>query len=207
MGSIRHETVTLINTTLCECLKYAYQITNDQQIVGPDWARSKLVRYDIVAKAAPGAAPEEMLRMLQALLTERFRLELRHEQRRMSYLAVVAARGGPRLLPASERPARYGRGVISQPRLSMFAFATLLSRQLGQPVLDETGLRGLYDIRLEWTPEPERPAAPDAPASEALAGSSIYSAITEQLGLKLEGRKGPVDTLVIVHAEKMPADN
>lgn len=107
----------------------------------------------------------------------------------------------------SQRAPHYGAGVISYPHLSMFMFATLLSRQMRQPVLDATGLAGGYDTDLEWTPEPIRPAGPDAPGVEDPAGRSIYSAIQEQLGLKLESRKGPVDTLVIEHAEKTPLEN
>ena len=88
---------------------------------------------------------------------------------------------------------------INQPHLSMLMLATLLSRfELRVPVVDQTGIQGIYDVQLEWLSANARPDAPDGP--------SIFTAVKEQLGLRLEAKKGPVQVLVIDHAEKTPID-
>jgi len=91
---------------------------------------------------------------------------------------------------------------MSEEKMTMPMVADFLSRNLERPVVDETDLRGSYEVSLEWQPE-------DGPAStaEGAAGPSIFSAIQEQLGLRLEPQKGPVEILVIDHAEKIPSAN
>jgi bla regulator protein blaR1 len=106
---------------------------------------------------------------------------------------------------------RMGRGEISAQQISMTVFATQLSQMLGRSVIDKTGLTGKYDLKLHWTPEegefagPKEPG-PDAPPPADPNGPSIYTALQEQLGLKLEGRKGPVEIVVIDHIEKPSAN-
>jgi uncharacterized protein (TIGR03435 family) len=204
LGTVSHGTLTLTNTTLADCLRFAYSLTSDSLIASPDWIKSKEFRYTIVAKAAPETPRNEMLRMLQSLLTERFKLEFHREPREMSYYALVPSKNGPKIeLSKTDIPGpdeRNGGGRIVRRQLSMLMLATLIARfELHSTVLDQTGLRGLYGVNLEWTPGVE--ANPDAP------GPSIFTALHEQLGLKLEARKGPIEVLVIDHAEKVPTDN
>ena len=141
--------------------------------------------------------------MLQTLLTERFQLVLHREQREISYVALTVGKNGPKLPAPTEasnapsRPQIPGRIISNQ--MTMSKLTTLLSRFLRQTVLDQTRLTGSYDINLTWLPEN---APPDAPP-----GPSIFTAVQEQLGLKLESRKGPVEVLVIDHAEKNPLPN
>ena len=85
----------------------------------------------------------------------------------------------------------------------MRTLALLISRFQGQLVLDQTGLPGFYQVKLEWTSDLNRPPQPD----DAPPGPSIFTAVQEQLGLRLESRKGPVDVLVVDHAEQIPAEN
>src|SRR5690242_13205222 len=102
LGTARQGKVTLTNVTLGDCLKYAYGITNDAQIAGPDWIRSKEVRFDIEAKAPPDTPVPQLLQMLQTLLAERFQLALHREPRELSYLALVVGKKGPKLEPPKE---------------------------------------------------------------------------------------------------------
>ncbi len=209
LGSASRGVVTLTNATLSDCLKYAYDISNDSQIAGPDWFQNKGVRFDILAKAPPDTPVPQLKQMLQTLLTERFSLALHREQRTLPFLALTLGKKGTQFHDAQEgwegngKPSVPGRIFVH--RVSMLA--TLLSRFMRQPVLDQTGLSGFYDIQLEWTPETQpRPDGADAPAEPA-TGPTIFTAVQEQLGLKLESRKGPVEVLVIDGAERVPKGN
>lgn len=200
LGTARNGEVILTNATLSDCLRFAYTITNDAQITGPDWIRDKSIRFDIQGKAAVNTPQPQLREMLQTLLTERFQLEVHREPRTLAYLALVPGRGGPKLRDAVEGSDRSGNrnwssSIISN-RMVMPMLATLLSRFTRQTVLDMTGLTGAYELKLEWTPE----------GSDA-DGPSLYSAIQQQLGLKLEARKGPLDVLVVDRAEKVPLGN
>ena len=213
LGTALRGEVTLTNATLSDCLKYAFEITNDSQISGPDWIRNKDVRFDILAKA-PHDTPLPQLRlMLQTLLTERFNLVLHREQRVLPFLALVVGKKGPQFHEAQE--GWEGAGKTSIPGLvflhRMSVLATLLSRFMRQPVVDMTGLTGYYDVKLEWTPDQPLPKPADGAepreAPEPPAGPSIFTAVQEQLGLKLESRKGPLEVLVIDSAERVPKEN
>jgi uncharacterized protein (TIGR03435 family) len=174
--------------------------------------------------------------MLQAMLADRFKLVLHHETKELSEYALVAAKSGPKLKettapafdpatagplpqPGSNAPMpkgsirMAGRGDLTVTGVDLERFADVLSRQLGQIVVDKTGLKGEYDFTLKWTPEEGQgqmfrgagdPAKDGVPPPEA--GPSIFTALQEQLGLKLESQKGPVDVLVIDHLEK-PSEN
>jgi uncharacterized protein (TIGR03435 family) len=169
--------------------------------------------------------------MMQALLAERFRLVLHKESKEAPIYALVVAKNGPKLKEATaeelappnlkdmpDRPdrkgllrgegMRMGRGEVSGQAVKLGFLADVLSNQpeLGRTVLDKTGLTGTYDFTLKWTPE-EPPGAMfkgpgDAPPAADANGPSLFTALEEQLGLKLESQKGPVDLLVIDHAEK-----
>lgn len=204
LGTIRNGTLTLTNATLNDCLRFAYEITSDNQIAGADWMREKSQRYDVIAKTAPDTPREEMLRMLQTLLTERFQIQMHREPRELNYYAFVPARKGVKIEPSKPGSPgendRNGGGHIVRREISMTMLATLLARfELHGIVLDQTGLKGTYKIDLEWTPAN---APPDAPP-----GPSLFTAVQEQLGLKLEARKGPVEVLVIDSALKVPVEN
>jgi uncharacterized protein (TIGR03435 family) len=212
LGTVSHGTLTLTNTTLADCLRFAYSLTSDSLMAGPDWIKSKEHRYTIVAKAAPETTRAEMLRMLQVLLTERFKLEFHREPREMSYYALVPSKKGPKIeLAKTDGPGpdeSNGGGRIVRRQLSMLMLATLLARfeLRGATVLDQTGLKGLYGVNLEWTPGTNVNADSNANADGA-AGPSIFTALQEQLGLKLEAKKGPVEVMVIDRAEKNPVEN
>jgi uncharacterized protein (TIGR03435 family) len=217
LGSAVHGEVVLTNATLSECLRFAFNVNNDDQVSGPDWIKSKSVRFNIDAKAPPDTPAPQLRLMLQTLLTERFKLALHHEQKELPFLALVVGAKGLKIREAKEEsdPSgnRYIMGTIRSNRVPISTLAMLLSRFLRQPVLDMTGLTGMWELKLEWTPDnvPPRPAvagaADPAPALEVAAGPSIFEAVEAQLGLKLEPRKGPLHVIVVDSAEKTPIEN
>jgi uncharacterized protein (TIGR03435 family) len=133
--------------------------------------------------------------MLQTLLAERFKLAMHSETRELPVYALVVGKSGPKIQEVTEGIGTMttGRGRLNC-RLPIAAFARYLSPTLGRTVLDRTGLTGAFEIKLEWAPDDES------------SGPSIFAAVQEQLGLKLESAKGPVEILVIEHAEKPAAD-
>jgi uncharacterized protein (TIGR03435 family) len=209
LGSVEHGTLTLTNASLADCLHYAYSLSNNDQIAGPGWVKDKLVRFDIVAKAAPGASDAQIRLMLQNLLSERFQMAMHREQRVLNYMALTVGKKGSAMREASyDADTSHNSnapGRIVSARLPMATFVTLLSRFLREPVLDLTGLPGLYEVKLEWTPDPPLTGAPEAAAESGFP--SIRKAIEEQLGLRLEPHKGPIEVLVIDRAEKVPLAN
>jgi uncharacterized protein (TIGR03435 family) len=204
IGSVRREEVTFGNAMLNDCIRFAYGMASDSQIVGPHWIKSIEFLYDIVAKGTPGASREELQAMMQTLLVERFKLVTHREQKDMSYFALVPAKGGPKIQAVKEIPDGF-RGTTYGGRINhilrMPDLAYLLSRfEKERPITDQTGLRGMYEVKLEWTLQ-------QLQNPEAASGPSLFTALTEQLGLKLEARKGPVEILVVDSAEQVPAPN
>lgn len=205
IGTVRGTQVTFGNATLNDCIRFAYDMASDAQIAGPDWIQSKKFLYDIVARGAPGASREQLQAMMRTLLAERFRLVSHREQKEMLYYALVPAKGGLKMRPAGEVPDDFpgaccGGRIVRILPMPMLAY--LLSRfETERPVIDQTGLAGLYEVRLQWAWRSLQNAEPDAP------GPSLFTALEEQLGLKLEARKGPVGILVVESAEKVPTEN
>jgi len=206
LGSIRNGEVALTNATLVDCIKFAYGLVSDEQMDGPDWVKSKKVRFDVLAKAPPSTPRDQLLLMLRTLLNERFHLAMHAERRAFAHYALVVGKNGPKLHEVPRDPSTshmaYRYGNLTHTQISMQTLALLLSRQTGEMVLDETGLKGVYELKLEWTPEPTR-GIPDPPEN----GPSLFTAVQEQLGLKLEARKDAVEVLVIDHADQTPVEN
>jgi uncharacterized protein (TIGR03435 family) len=204
LGTVRHDTVTLTNASLADCIRFAYGLTSDAQLYGPDWIKSKELRYDIVAKTPPDTPREQLLQMMQVLLTERFKLALHREEKDLAYYALVVAKGGSKMHEATDAPVSVPTGIQGQLRIigsrTMSSVATLLSRYMRAFVVDQTGLKGLFEVKLVWTPD-------DRPVPDDERGPSVFTAVQEQLGLKLESRKGPMEVLVVDHAEKTPTEN
>ncbi len=205
IGDVRDDTVTFSNASLADCIRFAYGLSSNLQLSAPDWITSAEFRYDILAKTPPGATPEQIPQMMRALLAERFRLEFHREQRTLSYYALVVAKGGPRMPGPTAAPVAVPAGINGQlrivsNRMAMAEVASSLSRYMHVLVADETGLTGAFEVKLVWTPD-------DRPVPEDERGASVFTAVQEQLGLKLDSRKGPMDVLVIDHAEKVPTSN
>jgi len=143
--------------------------------------------------------------MLQALLADRFRLTIHRETKELPVYGLTPAKNGPKLKAAesdsgiTSNSNRTSWHVIA--KVSMLRFTEFLSERVSRPVLDQTGLNGAFEITLDW-------AVDDAPAtSDGVAGPSIFTALQEQLGLKLTSTKGLVETIVVDQADRAPSDN
>jgi uncharacterized protein (TIGR03435 family) len=206
LGTYRNGVLAQTNTTLAECIRFAYDITSDDLLSGPDWIKNKSVRFDVLAKTAPGTPRSQALLMLRTLLV------LRREPRVLSYYALTAPNGEHKMKPAQDPPAEgevtHWQGRIRDNQMTMLKLATLIARFTHTPVLDLTAIPGAFEVTLDWARDNSVPsAAPTTAPTEPADGPSIYEAVQKQLGLKLEKRKGPVDVLVVDHAEKTPLAN
>jgi uncharacterized protein (TIGR03435 family) len=211
----------IVNGTLKAILETAYEVREFQTLGGPNWAGSE--RYDILASgvgASQTVGPEDIkttrLR-LQTLLAERFKLEVHRETRELPEYSLEVAKGGPKLVdsetssPSGNAAAGIQRscGQMIGTKTTTANLSLMLSRQLDRPVLDHTGLTGKYNFRFEWTPEAGPCSVPNTPPEIAPVPSnapSIFTALQETLGLRLESIRGPVDSLVIDHADR-PSEN
>ncbi len=202
-GRILNGVVTLANATLSDCLKFAFSLTTDQQIAGPDWINQKMVRFEVTGKAPADTPDGQLMLMLQSLLKERFQLAMHTEPREIQHYELVIGKNGPKLkestVNALDATGAARLDGIKSNRMTMNKLASLLSRMTRMPVIDKTGLTGYYQFDLKYADE-RQPV-------ENQVGPSVFTAVQEQLGLKLESKKSPVDVLVIDHAEKVPLEN
>jgi len=201
----------IVNGTLRAILETAYDVREYQILEGPGWVNSD--RYDILARSATGAPAAtdpptndiKLVRLrLQTLLAQRFKLKVRGETRQLPEYALEISKNGSKLVSDDTASARAGIqrscGKMVATNTTMANLTVYLARQLERPVLDRTSLSGKYSFQLQWTPEtgPCPGASDDSP--------SLFTALEEQLGLKLESINGPVDSLIIDHAEQ-PSEN
>jgi uncharacterized protein (TIGR03435 family) len=201
------------NVNLRNVIMQAYKV-KDSQISGPDWLNSE--RYDIAAKLPDGTTSEQIPQMLQSLLAERFKLTLSRETKVMAVYALVPAKGGPKLHETGKggmsiNTGSKGRHMSGNVALS--ALADSLSNMMDRPVVDMTDIKGTYVVEMEWAADDSSPGGKfgppgeGKPASDAPDGPTIFTALQEKLGLKLEARKLPVEILTVEHAEKVPTEN
>ena len=202
----------------------AYAIPGPQILGGPDWLGSQ--RFDIDAKVDDTTAERMdklpylqrnllMHQLVQQLLADRFKLAVHWEQKEFPvYALVAAAKNGPGLHPAKD-PNKDSRssnnGSLTDEGVTMTDLAQqmtqILSREVGRIVIDKTSLQGKYDLTLTWSPDNHSANFTNASADNAAPlGPSIFTAVKEQLGLKLEATKAPVEVLVIDHIEA-PSEN
>jgi uncharacterized protein (TIGR03435 family) len=220
------------NVTLKELMAFTYRLQQFQISGGPRWINSD--RFDIEGKAEdPNASFDQVRLMLQSLFEDRFKLKVHRETKESPAYALVVGKGGPRIQLSRDQspenvdgPAppgagpnhgaiRIGVGNLVGNAVTLSWFASMLSPRLDRLIIDKTNLAGRFDIRLQWAPS----AAEDlfgVPAEiidmngvtvrPDPSGPSIFSAIQEQLGLKLESAKAPVELLVIDHVEQPSAN-
>jgi uncharacterized protein (TIGR03435 family) len=218
--------ITYENVPLRIVLLNAYDLPN-YRLTGPDWLNT--LRYDIAASLPTGTGKEQFQAMLRNLVETRFQMKLHRESKEMPVYALVVAKKTSRLKATTEQSAEGeiatpipGEGPDGFPKLAMRSpgivvetkngtarisgkeipiakFADFLSGRTGRPVIDQTGLAGTFNFVLYFTPDGA--SAPDNTEPD------IFAALQEQLGLRLESRKAPVEFLVIDHAEKVPTEN
>ncbi len=210
-NSIRATTgrISMSNVNARKVILNAYGILDDREyaIIGPDWLGTE--RFDIEATYPPDTPVAKLLEMLQAMLKERFQMALHRETRQLPMYSLVIAKGGPKIHAVTDGQGRTsGRpGHLELTKTTMRKFADLIGRQAGVPVTDATGLEGVFDFTLEWSPSAGMRVEPSDVAPHTGEGPSIFTAIQEQLGLKLESVKGPVEVLVIDKMERTPTAN
>jgi uncharacterized protein (TIGR03435 family) len=217
--------IKITNMPLWTIVREAFGLNDDHLFGGPGWSKTSM--FDLEAKVAPEDAPklkalkmDQMRPMLVALLEERFGLKYHHETRDLPMYELVVAKGGAKMQASKPEPEgpdpgagpkpsnhmlmMHGRGHIESTGTGVAGLARLLSGQLGRTVIDKTGLTGDFDYKLDWTPDDATLAmtkagnpSGDNASSPDTAGPSLFTAIEEQLGLKLESTKGPVDVIVI----------
>ena len=196
------------NVPLRYCLEWAYDL-KDYEVTGPDWIKADN-RYDIVANAPgapePGASENDMRLMLQTLLMERFQMKVHRETKNLDVYALLPGKGAPKVKEAAaDEGTSLGAGpngsvkFAKQP-LSRLTF--MLTRRMDRPAIDMTGLKGFYDFTLDTSGL----GFNGNPASDTSA-PSIFTTVQENLGLRLEAQKAPVQVLVVDHAEKVPTAN
>jgi uncharacterized protein (TIGR03435 family) len=197
--SFQHGLYRNIGTNLKFLIMGAYDLRDFQVSGGPGWIMSE--RYDVVARADSNTTGKEGMLMMRSLLAERFKLAFHYETREQPVYELVVAKGGVKMQKSAEdaeRSMRMGGGVVMTMEAKAMPIADLpgiLSGSVQHTIVDKTGLSGSYDVKLHWTNDT---LPSDVP--------TLFAALPEQLGLRLESRKGPVQFLVIDHAEH-PTEN
>lgn len=197
--------IQFTDVTLKTLVEIAYAVRPFQVIGGPGWI--EVHGFDIEARPpidsanpdGPAALSREQRKVgerLRSLLADRFRLTIHRETREQPIYILVAANGSPKLKESTEGKnfVRAGRGSIAGKSVGLRMLVLNLSNALDRPVIDKTGLTGSYDFELKWSPDIASPSDTDQP--------SLFTALPDQLGLRLEAAKGPVQVWVIDGVEK-----
>jgi bla regulator protein blaR1 len=180
----------------------AYHIENYQVSGGPSWIYSDLYRIEARTPGESTPTMDQVRQMVQTLLADRFQLKLHAEIREVAGYGLTAAKGGVKLkesAPDARALSMNARGRLMASKMKMTDMASFLSLTVRRPVIDQTGLPGTYDVTLTWSPDE------DAPTDDSQA-PSIFTAIQEQLGLRVVSQKVPIQVFVVDHAEK-PTEN
>lgn len=206
----------VVNYTLKLLIAAAYDLNPRTISGGPGWVDT--AKYDIVAKTPGDVRPErtEQMAMLRALLADRFGLQFHREQKVFSIYELQVAKGGPKLKASVAAPGTPPQVIstvypdhITLParNVTMGDFVAMMQRALlDRPVVDQTGLTGRYDFDLTWAPDETQFQGEAPKASEDAASPPLFTALTQQLGLRLEATKGPVSALVIDKAVQPAGD-
>ncbi len=218
---VRGTRFTTINTTMLDLITFAYDVQQKQVVGGPDWISTD--KFDIAAQPdVPGAPNRQQLKsMVQKLLADRFQLKFHQDKKELSAYVLTVAKSGQKMKKNDANPnglpGLFFRqlGVLTVQNATMNDFTQLMqSAVLDRPVVDQTGLEGRWDFLLKWTPDESQfggmgikvPPPSDAGSDAADAAPPLFTAIQEQIGLKLDAGKAPVRVLVLDRIEK-PSEN
>jgi uncharacterized protein (TIGR03435 family) len=215
MGTAGHRFVTA-NTSLRDLIAFAYALHPAQIAGGPGWIETD--KYDLYAEASGKGAPEsqQIRTMVQNLMADRFSLAFHRATKELSVYTIVVGRSGPKFIHSvgnANVNATYAMPALG--RMMVYSatitdFAVWMQRYvMDRPVVDQTGISGKYNFNLDWTPDETQ--FPDVsgqlpPATSKVEHPDLYTAIQQQLGLRPEATKAPVEILVIDRAER-PSDN
>jgi uncharacterized protein (TIGR03435 family) len=214
LTQIRGNRFAAEGTTFIDVFKYAYNVHPDQVVGGPEWLRTQ--KFDILADPETEKRPssDQMKAMVQQLLVERFHLVMHRDHKILSVYALVKTADTPKLTKSASDPSGIPvvgynpRGELEVGNATMANFAVFLQRfVLDRPAVDQTGIAGHFDLVLRWTPDNLRAGGrPDDPQESTSTQPTLFTAIKEQLGLKLQPTKAPTDVFVIDRAEQ-PSEN
>jgi uncharacterized protein (TIGR03435 family) len=208
---------TANNWTLKGLIGFAYRVQGDQIFGGPPWIDSD--RFEVAAKAEEGSIPDDdrpaspdelppIRYLIQTLLAERFNLKLHRDVRDLSVFELGIAKNGPKLQKTESETSvapQIGARHIYAKSITVKAFCAALALDLRRAVMDKTGLEGTYQIHLEWSGNLTDSRDPAA-SSSVEDGASIFTAIEEQLGLRLESRKTGTPVIIVDSADKLLPD-
>ncbi|HEY3837228.1 MAG TPA: TIGR03435 family protein [Bryobacteraceae bacterium] len=219
-GSHDPSRFTYYSASLADLFFFAWPLRNEQQIVGPEWIRT--LTYDVVATIPEGTSKAQFRIMLQNLMADRFKLKVHHETKDFPVYELVIGKNGPKLhasaagatfvnkegfpqLPAGKPGIAFSQFVTGRGRMNahdepIAKIAGMLESPAGRVIIDKTGLTGTYDVTLEYSWK-EMTGPDDDPLP------SIFTAVQQQLGLKLMDGKAPFDVVVVDSAEKVPTEN
>jgi uncharacterized protein (TIGR03435 family) len=217
--TVQGRRLVTINTTLADLITFSYGL-NPKQIVGaPAWVETD--KFDITAQPDGEGAPnvKQMEIMIQKLLADRFKFSFHRDKRELSVYVLSVAKTGSKLtkndgdpngLPGLGFRGKLGALAVHNATMDDFTTMMLQGVVLDRPVLNQTGLAGRYDFTLDWTPDDSQfrgmGATIPPPTDSASAPPSLFTAIQEQIGLKLEATKAPAEVFVVDHVEK-PSGN
>ena len=200
--------VTMRNVTLRNAIRWAHNVT-EYQVSGPEWLDS--ARFNINAKSAGPASEDELRVMMQTLLADRFKLAVHHQTKEFNVFVLAPGKNGTKLQESktegeSSIQPQLNTMTVTVQRTAVSQMIEMMTPILGAPVIDETGLKGRYDLTVNLAKyasemQPGAGAVPPDPLS------LITAALEGELGLKLESRKMPLDQIVVDHIEKTPTEN
>jgi uncharacterized protein (TIGR03435 family) len=195
----------ITNRSLKNLIERAYNV-QPYQVIGPDWMDS--LHFDVTAKYPPNTSPTDFRLMLRALLEDRFKFSAHNETRDIAGYGLVIAKGGLKIAPAKsdgeELDSRGGRiRTLTAKGISMAGLAAEMAEFLNEVVVDKTGLTGVYDLKLRWSKTDADNSADPDPA----APPTLFTALQETLGLRLDRQKVPVSIVVVDHTERVPIEN
>jgi uncharacterized protein (TIGR03435 family) len=215
--TVRGRHIMTINTNVDDLITFAYGLHAKQLVNGPDWFGTDKFDIDGVPDVDGQPSSQQLKLLIQDVLTQRFKLAFHHDQRELSVYALTVAKGGPKMTVTINKPSDSrnflfrGLGKLMVTNSTMKDFCDgMQGAVMDKPVVDHTGLTDRYDFNLNWTADDSQFAQMGArvppPSDDPNAPPSLYTAIQEQLGLKLEATKATADVFVIDHIEK-PSPN
>jgi uncharacterized protein (TIGR03435 family) len=215
--TVKGQDVLTINTTLADLMTFAYGVHTRQIVGGPSWMEND--KFDVTGRPqAAGQPNDRQLRaLIQSLLVERFKLAVHTDTRELPAFAIIVGNRGHKLTPNNTNPNGLpsllfrGLGVLPAINASMSDFARVMQTAvLDRPVVDRTGLTGRFDITLTWTPDESQfrnmGVRVPPPSQDPNAPPGLFTAIQEQLGLRLDRTNAPVEVVVIDRVER-PSEN
>jgi uncharacterized protein (TIGR03435 family) len=209
---IESQRLTYLNVTLGEFIQMAYGLKR-YQIQAEDWITSGAGnRYDVVAKASAPASEAELRRMLAPVLEDRFHLKTHREIRELPVYVLVQAKGGAKIKEGDGgeqyvAPAPGGGFRFRNYPMAAFVNMLALMRTVGRPVIDRTGLTGRYTFSANLQDLPAGATADDLKRAVFESDTAVFGALEDQLGLKLNAAREPIDLLVVDHADRVPTED